>query len=161
MRLSSSILRALTGCRAFPVTIGIPLRKPFRSKQAARRPCLRICPRPIGTADRGDAKIVTFDQPGIAARIAHHNTGIVTLLDKLSAPHLSALLGEVLSDPTYRKNACRIQEAIIKANGLSAAADLIETSLGGVRLTASGKDFVSGRSASNQADAVPAIFPGA
>jgi zeaxanthin glucosyltransferase len=73
---------------------------------------------------------VTFDQPGIAARIAHHKTGIVTSLDKLNAPHLSALLGEVLSTPTYRKNACRIQKAIIKANGLSAAADLIENSLG-------------------------------
>lgn len=38
--------------------------------------------------------------------------------------------GEVLSDPTYRENACRIQKAIVKANGLSAAADLIEHPLG-------------------------------
>ena len=73
---------------------------------------------------------VTFDQPGIAARIAHHETGVVTSLDKLNATHLSTLLGEVLSDPTYRENAGRIQKAIVKANGLSAAADLIEQSLG-------------------------------
>jgi zeaxanthin glucosyltransferase len=73
---------------------------------------------------------VTFDQPGIAARIACHKTGRVTSLDKLSATHLSTLLGEVLSDSTYRENACRIQKAIVKANGLSAAADLIEHSLG-------------------------------
>jgi MGT family glycosyltransferase len=73
---------------------------------------------------------VTFDQPGIAARIAYHETGVVTSLDKLSATHLSTLLGEVLSDPTYRENAGRIQKAIVKANGLSAAADLIEQSLG-------------------------------
>jgi zeaxanthin glucosyltransferase len=73
---------------------------------------------------------VTFDQPGIAARIAHHNTGIVTSLNKLNASHLSTLLGEVLSNPTYRRNACRIQKAIVKANGLSTAADLIEDSLG-------------------------------
>ncbi len=59
---------------------------------------------------------VTFDQPGIAARIAYHKTGVVTSLDKLSAAHLSTLLGEVL-------------KAIVKANGLSAAADLIEHSL--------------------------------
>ena len=78
---------------------------------------------------------VTFDQPGIAARIAYHKTGMVTSLDKLSAAHLSTLLGEVLSDPTYRKNACRIQKAIVKANGLSAAADLIEHSLGVPRKT--------------------------
>jgi len=73
---------------------------------------------------------VTFDQPGIAARIAYHKTGVVTSLDKLSAAHLSTLLGEVLSDATYRENACRIQKAIVKANGLSAAADLVEQSLG-------------------------------
>jgi zeaxanthin glucosyltransferase len=73
---------------------------------------------------------VTFDQPGIAARIACHKTGRVTSLDKLSATHLSTLLGEVLSDSTYRENACRIQKAIVKANGLSAAAELIEHSLG-------------------------------
>ena len=73
---------------------------------------------------------VTFDQPGIAARVAYHKTGMVTSLEKLSAAHLSSILGEVLSDPTYRKNASRIQKAIVKANGLSAAADLIEQSLG-------------------------------
>jgi zeaxanthin glucosyltransferase len=73
---------------------------------------------------------VTFDQPGIAARIAYHKTGVVTSLDKLSSAHLSTLLGEVLSDATYRENACRIQKAIVKANGLSAAADLVEQSLG-------------------------------
>ena len=78
---------------------------------------------------------VTFDQPGIAARIAYHKTGVVTSLDKLSAAHLSTLLGEVLSDATYRENACRIQKAIVKANGLSAAADLIEHSLGVPRKT--------------------------
>jgi zeaxanthin glucosyltransferase len=73
---------------------------------------------------------VTFDQPGIAARIAYHKTGVVTSLNKLTAAHLSTLLGEVLSDATYRENACRIQKAIVEANGLSAAADLVEQSLG-------------------------------
>jgi len=77
---------------------------------------------------------VTFDQPGIAARIAYHKTGVVTSLDKLTAAHLSILLGEVLSDATYRKNARRIQKAIVKANGLPAAADLVEQSLGVPRM---------------------------
>jgi hypothetical protein len=72
---------------------------------------------------------VSFDQPGIAARIAYHKTGVVTSLDKLTAIHLSTLLGEVLNDATYRDNARRIQKAIVKANGLSAAADLVEESL--------------------------------
>jgi MGT family glycosyltransferase len=73
---------------------------------------------------------VTFDQPGVAARIACKQTGLVTSLDKLSAEHLSTLLSEVLSNPTYRANARKIQKAIASANGLSVAADLIENSLG-------------------------------
>ena len=73
---------------------------------------------------------VTYDQPGVAARIAHQKTGVVTSLDKLTADHLSTLLDEVLSDPTYRENARKLQKAIAEANGLSVAADLIEESLG-------------------------------
>jgi zeaxanthin glucosyltransferase len=72
---------------------------------------------------------VTYDQPGVAARIAEKKTGVVTLLDKLTANHLSALLNEVLSDPTYRENARHLQNAIAQTNGLSTAADLIEKSL--------------------------------
>jgi zeaxanthin glucosyltransferase len=45
---------------------------------------------------------VTFDQPGVAARIAHKQTGVVTSLDKLTTDHLSTLLNEVLNDSTYR-----------------------------------------------------------
>jgi zeaxanthin glucosyltransferase len=73
---------------------------------------------------------VTFDQPGVAARIADKQTGVVTSLDKLTPDHLSSLLTEVLTNPGYRKNAKRLQKAIAKANGLSVAADLVEESLG-------------------------------
>src|ERR1700716_838577 len=73
---------------------------------------------------------VTFDQPGVAARIAEKQTGVVTSLDKLTADHLSTLLSEVLNNSAYRGNARKIQKAIAEANGLSVAADLIEESLG-------------------------------
>ena len=73
---------------------------------------------------------VAYDQPGVAARIAHHRTGVVTSLDKLTADHLSTLLDEVLNNSAYRKNAQRLQGAIAKANGLSAAVDIIEQALG-------------------------------
>jgi zeaxanthin glucosyltransferase len=79
---------------------------------------------------------IAFDQPGVAARIAHHKTGLVASLDKLNAVNLSTLVGEVLSDATYRDNARRIQKAIAEANGLSVAADLVEESLG---MTVAGK----------------------
>ena len=73
---------------------------------------------------------ITYDQPGVAARIAHKQTGVVTSLDKSTADHLASLLNEVLTDPTYRENARKLQKAIAEANGLSVAADLIEESLG-------------------------------
>ena len=73
---------------------------------------------------------VSYDQPGVAARIADKKAGVVTSLDKLTADHLSTLLNEVLNDSTYRDNARKLQKAIAKANGLSVAADLVEESLG-------------------------------
>jgi len=73
---------------------------------------------------------VTFEQPGVAARIAQKQTGVVTSLDKLTADYLSTLLDEVLTDSIYRDNAGKLQRAIAEANGLSVAADLIEESLG-------------------------------
>jgi MGT family glycosyltransferase len=73
---------------------------------------------------------ITYDQPGVAARIAHKRTGVVTSLDKLTADHLAFLLDDVLTDSGYRKNALNMQRAIVDANGLSVAAELIEESLG-------------------------------
>jgi zeaxanthin glucosyltransferase len=73
---------------------------------------------------------VTYDQPGVAARIADKQTGVVTSLDKLTADHLSTLLNEVLNNSTYRDNAHKLQKAIAQAKGLSFAADIVEESLG-------------------------------
>jgi zeaxanthin glucosyltransferase len=73
---------------------------------------------------------ITYDQPGVAARIAHKRTGVVTSLDKLTVDHLAFLLEEVLTNPTYRENARKLQKAIAEANGLSVAAELIEGSIG-------------------------------
>ena|SRR5262245_3310135 len=73
---------------------------------------------------------ITYDQPGVAARIADKKTGVVTSLDKLTAHHLVFLLNEVLTDATYRENSRKLQRGIAEADGLSAAADLVEESLG-------------------------------
>jgi MGT family glycosyltransferase len=72
---------------------------------------------------------VTYDQPGVAARIVNKQTGVATSLDKLTADHLSALLHEVLSNSTYRNNARTLQKAIAEVNGLSVAAELVEQAL--------------------------------
>jgi zeaxanthin glucosyltransferase len=88
---------------------------------------------------------VTYDQPGVAARIVNKQTGVATSLDKLTADHLSTLLNEVLSNSTYRANARTLQNAIAEANGLSVAADLVEQSLG-VRRPSKRSTATAGRS---------------
>jgi UDP:flavonoid glycosyltransferase YjiC (YdhE family) len=73
---------------------------------------------------------VTNDQPGVAARIAAHQTGIVTSLEKITVSHLSRLVDEVLSNSMYRDNARKFQQTIAKTNGLSRAAALLEEAFG-------------------------------
>ena len=79
---------------------------------------------------------VTYDQPGVAARIAEKQTGVVTSLDKFTAEHLSTLLNEVLSNTAYRTNARKLQKAIAEANGLSVAANLVVQALRGTTISA-------------------------
>jgi zeaxanthin glucosyltransferase len=73
---------------------------------------------------------VTYDQPGVAARIADKKTGKTTSLDGLDASNLSAHVDEVLNNPIYRDNSRSIQKAIAKKNGLSVAAELLEQAFG-------------------------------
>jgi zeaxanthin glucosyltransferase len=72
---------------------------------------------------------VTFDQPGVATRIAHCQTGVVISLDKLTPDRLSRCVNEALEDPTYRNNSRKLQMEIARANGLSVAADIVERAL--------------------------------
>jgi MGT family glycosyltransferase len=76
---------------------------------------------------------VTFDQPGIAARIAAKKTGVTTELEKLTPDHLSTLLDEALNNAVYRENARKLQDAIAKTNGLRKAADIIRARVRGKR----------------------------
>jgi zeaxanthin glucosyltransferase len=79
---------------------------------------------------------VTVDQPGVAARIAEKKTGLFVPLKKLTVPHISLLLDQVLNEHTYRDNARYFQKVIAETDGLSVAADLIEESLGVTRKAA-------------------------
>jgi MGT family glycosyltransferase len=73
---------------------------------------------------------VTFEQPGVAARIAAKKTGVTMAFTDLTSKHLSTLLDEVLNCSTYRENAQKFQKIIGKTNGLSMAADIVERALG-------------------------------
>jgi MGT family glycosyltransferase len=73
---------------------------------------------------------ITNDQPGVAARIATHQTGVVTPLEKLTVSRLATLIDEVLNNSSYRDNARKIQQGIAKINGLSRATDILEQAFG-------------------------------
>ena len=73
---------------------------------------------------------VTFEQPGIAARIASKKTGVTMSFTDLTSEHLSTLLDEVLNCSIYRENARNFQEIISKTNGLALAANIVERSFG-------------------------------
>jgi zeaxanthin glucosyltransferase len=80
---------------------------------------------------------VTFEQPGIAARIAAKMTGVTMPFADLTSEHLSTLLDEVLTYPIYRENARKFQEIISKRNGLAMAADIVERAFGVIKNSAS------------------------
>jgi zeaxanthin glucosyltransferase len=73
---------------------------------------------------------VTFDQPGIGARIVAKKTGVTTEFEKLTPDQLSIFLDEVLNNSVYRENARKLQDVIAKTNGLRKAADIIECAFG-------------------------------
>jgi zeaxanthin glucosyltransferase len=70
---------------------------------------------------------IAFDQPGVAARIIHHQVGERLAPWRASPARLQRLIEQVLGDPRYRANAVRQGEDINLAGGLEAAADLIES----------------------------------
>ena len=69
---------------------------------------------------------ITFEQPGVASRIAAKNTGVTMPFERLTSDYLSTLLGEVLDNAVYRDNARKFQKIISKKNGLFMAADIVE-----------------------------------
>jgi zeaxanthin glucosyltransferase len=73
---------------------------------------------------------ITNDQPGVAARIANKKVGVVISPDQASPANFVAAIKRVLGDSTFRDNVRRMQEAIRSTNGLSIAADILETAFG-------------------------------
>ena len=71
---------------------------------------------------------ITNDQPGVAARIANKNVGVVISSDQASPGTFVAAINQVLDDSTFRDNAHKIQKAIRRTDGLSIAAGILERS---------------------------------
>jgi MGT family glycosyltransferase len=69
---------------------------------------------------------IGYDQPGTAARIAHHGVGEFIELDALTTERLRSVIEKVLQDPSYRERAGYFQKVISKTHGLDVATDIIE-----------------------------------
>ncbi|MGB3510899.1 MAG: nucleotide disphospho-sugar-binding domain-containing protein [Microcoleaceae cyanobacterium] len=69
---------------------------------------------------------IANDQPGIAARIAWSGVGEVVPLKRFTVPRLQKAISLVLTQPSYKQNALRLQSAIVRAGGVTRAADIIE-----------------------------------
>ncbi len=73
---------------------------------------------------------VSFDQPGVATRIAYHGVGKFVEVNDVTAERLSGLVQEVLGDPGYREKARYFQKIIAQRHGLDVAADIVERAFG-------------------------------
>jgi MGT family glycosyltransferase len=69
---------------------------------------------------------IGYDQPGVAARIAHHGVGEFMEVEDLTVEGLSQLIQRVLNDPRYRIRAQNFRGVIAQTRGLDVAADVVE-----------------------------------
>src|SRR5262249_9784114 len=73
---------------------------------------------------------VTYDQPGVGARVEYAGVGRSIPVARLTLQRLRVAGRAVLADPTYRARAGLLRSRIEAADGLNRAADLIESAFG-------------------------------
>jgi MGT family glycosyltransferase len=69
---------------------------------------------------------IANDQPGVGARIAWTETGVVIPVKKATVPKLRKAVQTVLTRSKYRDNAQKMQAAMQKSGGVKLAADIVE-----------------------------------
>ena len=72
---------------------------------------------------------IANDQPGVAARVAWSGSGAVVPLKRATVARLRDAIDRVWSDPSYRQNAQRLQQAIATSGGVARAADIVEQAI--------------------------------
>jgi len=72
---------------------------------------------------------ILFEQPAIAARIAHSGAGECVSLSGLTPARLRAKISKVMTTPSYRESARRVQASLAQTNGRKTAADIVESIL--------------------------------
>ncbi len=74
---------------------------------------------------------VTYDQPGVGARVEWSGVGRSIPVGRLTVDRLRDAIRTVLGNPAYRERAGQLRTSIEAADGLNRAADLIEGAFGG------------------------------
>jgi zeaxanthin glucosyltransferase len=69
---------------------------------------------------------ITNDQPGVAARLTWSGAGEFIPVAELNVFKLKSMIQHILTQPTYRENARRLQAAMEGVNGAVVAADIID-----------------------------------
>jgi zeaxanthin glucosyltransferase len=69
---------------------------------------------------------IGYDQPGVAARIAHHGVGEFVDIEDLTVERVRELIEKVLNSPAYGEKARWFQKVIAETRGLDVAAEVIE-----------------------------------
>lgn len=72
---------------------------------------------------------IVYDQPAVAARIRSAGVGMTVAASKATANDISSMIDEVLTDPSYRRNAQIVAAECRDAPGADGAAALIEGAL--------------------------------
>ena len=72
---------------------------------------------------------IANDQPGTAARIAWSGCGEFIPVKKVTVNRLRQTIQKVLTEPSYRQNALRLQADILQSGGVEQAATLIEQAI--------------------------------
>jgi zeaxanthin glucosyltransferase len=78
---------------------------------------------------------IGYDQPGVAARIAHHGVGEFLKVEDLTVERLQGLVQKVFENPSYRDKARYFQKVIARTCGLDVAADVLERAFGKYQAT--------------------------
>jgi MGT family glycosyltransferase len=69
---------------------------------------------------------ISYDQPGVATRIAYHGVGEFVEVENLTVDGLHELIQKVLRTPAYREKAQYFRDVIANRPGLDIAAEAIE-----------------------------------
>ncbi|MEN6405050.1 MAG: glycosyltransferase [Thermoguttaceae bacterium] len=69
------------------------------------------------------------DQPGVAARVEYAGAGLRAFFRTVTPEQLAATIRRVMTEPSFREQAGRLQRALVRSGGAPKAAEIVERAL--------------------------------